>query len=127
MAGRASVQRPAVLALLHLGARQREARRRVRRIELDDAAEHLEGGLRLALERVDLGQRQVRADETRLEANRLLKEDCAFRELLLLHPDGAEHRVGNGTCLGIGKRQPGLLIGFFESALLDEDGRVLEG
>ncbi len=127
MAGRASAS-DRLYSPFSISARANASRAvRVRRIELDDAAEHLKGGLRLALKRVDLGQRQMRADEPRLEANRLLEEDGALGELLLLDADRAEHRVGDGTCLGIGKRQAGLLIGFFEAALLHEHGRFLKG
>ena len=79
-----------------------------------------ESQVRLALQSVDLGQREVGAEQARLQPDRLLEQSGALVEPLLLEPDGAENGTGDGPRLGIGERQPRLLLSFLEPSLLDQ-------
>jgi hypothetical protein len=82
--------------------------------------------LGLALQRVDVRQRQVRAEEPGLETDCLLKVERALGEFLLLDADRAEDRVGDRSRFAIREREAGLSIGFSQTALLYEQGRLLE-
>jgi hypothetical protein len=52
------------------------------------------------------------ADEARLQPDRFLEQLGALPEPVLLKPNGAQHRTGRGSRLGIGERHLGLLVGF---------------
>ena len=66
-------------------------------------------------------------EEAGLQPDGFLEQLGAFPEPVLLKADGAQHRTGRGSRLGIGERQLGLLVGFLEPPFLDQDGRPLEG
>src|SRR5213594_1541722 len=67
------------------------------------------------------------ADQGRLHADGLLEQAGAFVESLLLKSNGAEDGTGDCLRFGIGKSQLRLPVSFFQPALLDEQGRLLEG
>src|SRR5712664_3422133 len=85
-----------------------------------------DGQFRLLLNRVDLGKAEVGTKQPRIKADRLLEKINTFWESILLKPDGAEHRISHGACLRIGKGQMGLLIGFYQPSLLDQNDCFLE-
>ena len=61
-------------------------------------------------------------------SNRLAfpEERGAFIESLLLKSNGAQHRIGNGTCVRATERKPRLLLGLFHAALLNQGNRGLK-
>ena len=67
------------------------------------------------------------ADQGRLHPDGLLEQAGAFVESLLLKSNGAEDGTGDCLRFGIGKSQLRLPVSFFQPALLDEQGRLLEG
>jgi hypothetical protein len=78
------------------------------------------------LERVDLRESQVRADQPGLQLDGFLEEAGAVVESFLLESNGAEDRVRRGPSLRVSEGKPCLLIGLVEAALLNEQGRLLE-
>src|SRR5437667_10098878 len=67
------------------------------------------------------------ADQGRLHPDGLLEQAGAFVESLLLKSNGAEDGTGDCLRFGIGKSELRLPVSFFQPALLDEQGRLLEG
>src|SRR6266496_1430407 len=67
------------------------------------------------------------ADQGRLHPDGLLEQAGAFVESFLLKSNGAEDGTSDCLRFGIGKSQLRLAVSFFQPALLDEQGRLLEG
>jgi hypothetical protein len=85
------------------------------------------GKLRLSFKGVDLGQIQMGTHQVRLESYGFFEQPGTLWEPLLLETNRSQHRTGARARLGIGERKLSLLIGFFEFALLNEAGSVLQG
>ena len=82
--------------------------------------------LRLSLGDAHFRQRQVRADQAGLQANRFLEQAGALIEPLLLKSDGAQHGMGGAARLRVRQRELCLRLGLFEVALLHEVRRALQ-
>ena len=120
------LQRTPIVSLLRLRAGESDPGGCVLRVELENPPEDGNGPLALPLERVDLRQVQLGADEARLQPDGFLEQLGALSEPVLLKANGAQHRTGRGSRLGIGERQLGLLVGFLEPTFLDQGRRLLE-
>ena len=121
------LQRSPVVSLLRLRAGESDAGRRIPWVELEDSPEDRNRQLFFSLERVGLGEVQLGPDEAGLEPDGLLEQLGALPKPVLTKADGAQHRAGRGSRLGIGKRELSLLVGFLEAPFLDQGGRSLEG
>ena len=119
-------ERRLVVSLLGFGTGDAESRGRVHRIELEGPAEQRDRQLRLPLGDAHFRERQVRADQAGLQANRFLEQAAALIEPLLLKSDGAEHGVGGAARLRIRQRELDLRLGLFEMALLHQVRRALQ-
>ena len=120
------VDRPLIVALLRLGAGERQSRGHVRRIERQDALEQRLRRCGLALTNVDFREAQACADQAVVELNRLLQKDDAVVDASLLKADGAEHRICGGLRGGIGERPPRLPLRFIQPSLPDEVRGILQ-
>ena len=124
--GPGDLERRLEVSLLGFGTGEAESRRRVHRIELQGPAEQSDRQLRLSLGDAHFRQRQVRADQAGLQANRFLEQAGALVEPLLLKSDGAQHGMSGAARLRVRQRELCLRLGLFEAALLHEVRRALQ-